>query len=200
MLERLEVQRRRQPAAEHELVNQLRAQATAAELGGRLAHALADRLRISRAEARAADRGGRAAGVAHRVERCADGAAVGGHRGRAARRADRRRAVGVIRSFVHRLPGWVDVGTRELAEAQLVGLAGGFRPEQVARAADRLAMLLDPDGDFCDEDRARRRGITLGNQGVDGMCSIRGWMTPRAARRAGGGVGQVGRPGHVQPR
>ena len=52
LLERLEVQRRRQPAAEHELVNQLRAQATPAELGGRLSHALADRLRISRGEAR----------------------------------------------------------------------------------------------------------------------------------------------------
>ena len=63
LLERLEVQRRRQPAVEHELVNQLRAQASAVELGGRLAHALADRLRISRAEARrriaAAERWGR---------------------------------------------------------------------------------------------------------------------------------------------
>ncbi len=98
----------------------------------------------------------------------------------AAQRAGRIGAeqVGVIRAFVQRLPGWVDVGTRELAEAQLVGLAGGFRPEQVARAAARLAMLLDPDGDFSDEDRARRRGLTLGAQGIDGMSSIRGWLTP----------------------
>ena len=179
LLERLEVQRRRQPAAEHELVNQLRAQATAAELGGRLAHALADRLRISRAEARrrigaAEQLGSRTALSGAPMEPVLAATA-------AAQRAGRIGAeqVGVIRSFVQRLPGWVDVGTRELAEAQLVGLAAGFRPEQVARAAERLAMLLDPDGDYCDEDRARRRGITLGGQGVDGMSSIRGWLTPQ---------------------
>ena len=179
LLERLEVQRRRQPAAEHELVNQLRAQGTPVELGGRLAHALADRLRISRGEARrriaaAEQLGSRTALSGARMEPLLAATA-------AAQRAGRIGAeqVGVIRAFVQRLPGWVDVGSRELAEAQLVGLAGGFRPEQVARAADRLAMLLDPDGDFCDEDRARRRGLTLGAQGIDGMSSIRGWVTPQ---------------------
>ncbi len=158
LLERLEVQRRRQPAAEHELVNQLRAQATAAELGGRLAHALADRLRMSRAEARrrigaAEQLGSRIAWSGAPMEPLLAATA-------AAQRAGRIGAeqVGVIRTFVHRLPGWVDVPTRELAEAQLVGLAGGFRPEQVAKAAHRLAMLLDPDGDYCDEDRAGGAG------------------------------------------
>ena len=133
LLERLEVQRRRQPAAEHELVNQLRAQGTPAELGGRLAHALADRLRISRAEARrriaaAEQLGSRTALSGAPMEPLLAATA-------AAQRAGRIGAeqVGVIRAFVQRLPGWVDVGTRELAEAQLVGLAGGFRPEQVAR-------------------------------------------------------------------
>ena len=43
--------RRRQPAVEHPLINQLAEQADATELGGKLAPALADRLRISRAEA-----------------------------------------------------------------------------------------------------------------------------------------------------
>ena len=51
VLERFEGFRRRQPAVEHVLVNQLAAQADASELGGKLAPALADRLRISRAEA-----------------------------------------------------------------------------------------------------------------------------------------------------
>ena len=47
LLERLEIQRRRQPAVEHELVNQLRAQASPRELGGTVKHALAEGLRIS---------------------------------------------------------------------------------------------------------------------------------------------------------
>ena len=51
VLERFEGFRRRQPAIEHVLINQLAAQADAVELGGKLAPALADRLRISRAEA-----------------------------------------------------------------------------------------------------------------------------------------------------
>ena len=30
------------------------------------------------------------------------------------------------------------------------------------------------------EERARRRGLTLGKQGVDGMSQLRGWLTPEA--------------------
>ena len=51
VLERFEGFRRRQPAVEHVLINQLAEQADASELGGKLAPALANRLRISRAEA-----------------------------------------------------------------------------------------------------------------------------------------------------
>lgn len=47
----LEVQCRRLPVAGHVLINQLATQATAAELGGTLSRALADRLRIVKAEA-----------------------------------------------------------------------------------------------------------------------------------------------------
>lgn len=42
---------RRLPAARHELINQLVEQSSEEELGGRLPHALASRLRITRAEA-----------------------------------------------------------------------------------------------------------------------------------------------------
>src|ERR1700735_1586183 len=51
VLERFEGFRRQQPAVEHALINQLAEQADAVELGGKLAPALAHRLRISRAEA-----------------------------------------------------------------------------------------------------------------------------------------------------
>ena len=56
----------------------------------------------------------------------------------------------------------------------------GFRPEQLAGVADTLADCLNPDGTHNDEDRARRRGLRLGNQGPDGMSELRGWLTPEA--------------------
>src|ERR1700745_2423690 len=52
LLERLERETRRLRAPGHELINQLAEQAGPDELGGRLSHALADRLRITRGEAR----------------------------------------------------------------------------------------------------------------------------------------------------
>jgi hypothetical protein len=51
LLERLERVRRCLPAAEHPLINQIAEQSNEDELGGRLSHALADRLRITRGEA-----------------------------------------------------------------------------------------------------------------------------------------------------
>src|SRR5436309_1713208 len=51
LLQSCEMLRRQLPAVEHPLINQIASQADPAELGGKLAPALADRLRISRAEA-----------------------------------------------------------------------------------------------------------------------------------------------------
>jgi hypothetical protein len=38
--------------------------------------------------------------------------------------------------------------------------------------------LPQPDGTYNDEDRARRRGLTLGNQQADGMSELHGHITP----------------------
>src|SRR5579875_1531802 len=51
LLERCERVRRRLPAIEHELINQIAQQATPEELGGKLSHALAEWVLVSRAEA-----------------------------------------------------------------------------------------------------------------------------------------------------
>ena len=51
MLQRLEQDTRRLPVLGHALINQLARQASETELGGKLSHALANRLLISRAEA-----------------------------------------------------------------------------------------------------------------------------------------------------
>jgi Domain of unknown function (DUF222) len=77
--------------------------------------------------------------------------------------------VAVIRTFWHRLPGWIDHATRAQVEAKLAREATGYRPEQLAGLADTLADCLNPDGTYTDQDRARRRGLRLGNQQPDGM-------------------------------
>ena len=86
----------------------------------------------------------------------------------------------MIRSFWHRLPDFVDIETRQKAEAQLARLAGEHRPDELAKLADTLTDCLNPDGDFTEHDRARRRGITIGTQDIDGMSPISGYLTPEA--------------------
>ena len=77
----------------------------------------------------------------------------------------------MIRRFLDQLPCWVDAATRQRAEADLATVATQHRPETVHTLADRLACYLNPDGNFTDQDRARRRGLTLGNQDADGMSA-----------------------------
>ena len=67
--------------------------------------------------------------------------------------------VQVIRSFFAHLPVEVDVFTRDAAEADLAGKAGGYRPDELAKYAQRIMDWLHPDGEFSDQERARKRGI-----------------------------------------
>jgi Domain of unknown function (DUF222) len=199
MLERLEKVARRLPVPGHGLINQLVQQATPAELGGKLSHVLADRLRISRGEAsrrvaEAADLGPRRSLTGEPlVPRLAATAAVqrDGQIGAS--------HVAVIRRFLDELPCWVDAETRESAEADLANLATEHRPETVRKVADRLACYLNPDGDFTDEDRARRRGLTLGNQDSDGMSPLRGWLTPQARATLEAVLAKLAAPGMCSP-
>ncbi|ORB82749.1 hypothetical protein B1987_01570 [Mycobacterium kansasii] len=86
----------------------------------------------------------------------------------------------VIRDFFRHLPVEVDVEIREKAEAHLARLATRFGPDQLAKLAQRLMDCLNLDGTFTDKDRARRRGLTLGKQGLDGMSCLSGWLAPEA--------------------
>src|ERR1700733_1323077 len=187
LLESLEQMRRGQPAIEHALINQLAEQADATELGGKLPPVLANRLRISRAEAsrrvhEAADLGERKAlnGEAlppvlpATAEAQRNGDLGPGH-------------VAVIRGFFHRLPDFVDVETRTLAETQLARLAGEHRPDELAKLANRLT------------DRARRRGITIGRQDIDGMSPISGWLNPEARATIDAVFAKLAAPGMCNP-
>jgi hypothetical protein len=180
VLERCEQMRRWQPAVEHALINQLAEQADPTELGGKLPSALADRLRISRAEAsrrihEAGDLGQRRALNGEPLEPVLPATAEAQRNGELGAGH-----VAVIRSFWHRLPDFVDIETRAKAEAQLARLAGEHRPDELAKLADKLTDCLNPDGDFTDVDRAKRRGLTIGKQDLDGMSPISGYLTPEA--------------------
>ena len=107
--------------------------------------------------------------------------------------------VAVIRGFVHRLPDFVDIETRAKAEAQLARLAGEHRPDELAKLADKLTDCLNPDGDFTEHDRARRRGLTLGRQDIDGMSPIKGYLTPEARATLDAVLAKLAAPGMCNP-
>ncbi|ORV91449.1 hypothetical protein AWC11_10810, partial [Mycobacterium interjectum] len=198
-LERLECEARRLRSAQHGLINQLGAQASKAELGGTLRSALADRLRITKAEAgrrvdEAEDLGGRRAltgePLAPKLAATAAGQRQGligdGH-------------VKVIRGFFAHLPAEVDVFTRADAEADLADKARGYRPDELAKYARRIMACLDPDGEFSDAERARQRGITLGEQQFDGMSRLSGLITPELRAAIEALVAKLAAPGACNP-
>ncbi|VAZ84597.1 hypothetical protein LAUMK42_03420 [Mycobacterium persicum] len=199
LLQRCEQVRRRIPVPQHQPINHLARQASAAELGGKLSHAIAEWTLISRAEA------------TRRINVAAD---LGPRRGLSGRpiapalaataTAQRDAKLGaehitVIRRFCRQLPGWVDHATRERAEAQLARQASQFRPEQLAELAATLADCLNPDGTYRDEDRARRRGLMLGSQQADGMSALRGLITPELRATLEAVLAKLAAPGMCNP-
>ncbi|WP_204800624.1 HNH endonuclease signature motif containing protein [Mycobacterium riyadhense] len=198
-LERLERAARRLPVPGHALINQLAEQSSEQELGGRLPAVLADRLRITRAEAgrrvaEAQDLGQRRAltgeplparlSATAKAQR--DGLLGGDH-------------VHQIRGFFKRLPDAVDLFTREAAEADLASKATQYRPDQVAKYARVLMDCLNPDGTYTDDERARRRGISIGNQGFDGMSRLSGLLTPELRATLEAVLAKLAAPGMCNP-
>ena len=198
-LERLERVARRLRSPQHALINQLGAQAGEEELGSKLRSALADRLRITKAEAgrridEAADLGERRAltgeSLAPQLTATAaaqrEGLVGDGH-------------VKVIRSFFAHVPAEVDSSTRETAEADLADKATGYRPDELAKYAQRIMDWLNPDGEFSDEERARKRGITIGKQEFDGMSRITGLVTPELRAAVEAMLAKLAAPGVCNP-
>lgn len=194
-LQNREIQRRRQCAAEHALINQLRAQATEKELGGRLHTVLADLLHITPAEARRRIADAEALGPRHTLTgqplppkmpataaAQRDGSLGDGH-------------VLVIRKFLDALPSAVDAGTRAAAEEQLAALATERRPDALHGLAQQLTDWLNPDGTYTDDDRARKRGLTLGKQEPDGMSRLHGYVDPELRATLEAIDAKLGTPG-----
>ena len=119
-----------------------------------------------------------------------------------ARRAGRSGAehVRIIRGSSSELPGWVDPQTREQAEATLAGSRRGWVPRSCGRP---------PTGCWCcctrtaSAHRCRAGPAALPHHGPAGRRRDErnhGAAGPRSPRHPGCGAGQMGRPGHVQPR
>ncbi|OBH31728.1 hypothetical protein A5692_16640, partial [Mycobacterium sp. E342] len=198
-LERVERVARQLRTPQHALINQLDAQASPEQLGGSLRVGLADRLRITKAEAGrriedAHDLGERHAltgePLAPRLSATAAGQRAGligdGH-------------VKVIRSFFAHLLAEVDVFTRQAAEADLADKAAGYRPDELAKYAQRVMDWLHPDGEFSDAERARKRGITLGAQDCDGMSRLSGLITPELRAAIEAMLAKLAAPGVCNP-
>ena len=199
MLERWETMRRRMPVIDHALINQLAARADDTQLGATLPRALADRLRITRGEANrrvaeAADLGERRALTGEPLAPVLTATAAAQREGKIGATH-----VQVIRTFMHRIPAAVDFQIREKAEAHLAGLATKFRPDQVSKLADRLMDCLNPDGEYTDEDRARRRGLTMTVQDHDGMSRLHGWITPELRATLEAVWAKLAAPGMCNP-
>jgi hypothetical protein len=169
---------RRLPALCHASITWLAEHATAAEVGASLRNTMADDLRITRGEAarrikEAADLGPRQTLTGEplppKFENTAAGQAAG---------AISTEAVRIIRGCLGRLPHWIDEPTRAETERQLAMVAAGSRPDQLEQFAEDVELMLNPDGNFSDADRAHRRGITIGPQGPDGTSPISGHLTP----------------------
>ncbi|TRW88025.1 DUF222 domain-containing protein [Mycolicibacterium sp. 018/SC-01/001] len=87
-----------------------------------------------------------------------------------------------IRKVVAKLPGFVDTQTREQFEVEVVRTAVGAGPKETRDAAELTLFLLDQDGPEPDDaERTRKRGLTTGRQGRDGMTPWRADLTPEAA-------------------
>jgi Domain of unknown function (DUF222) len=96
------------------------------------------------------------------------------------------------------LPARVPPADVAEAEHRLVQEAGKVDAGIVTKLGQRIADYLNPDGNFTDEDRARRRGLYLGAQGPDGMSRLSGLLDPEA-RAYLEAIEAAVRPGRHQP-
>lgn len=96
------------------------------------------------------------------------------------------------------LPGCVSPADTATAERKLVEQATRVDAGIVAKVGQRIADYLNPDGLFSDDDRARRRGLHLGQQGPDGMSRLTGLLDPQA-RAYFEAIEAAVRPGRHQP-
>jgi Domain of unknown function (DUF222) len=198
---RLETGYRGQPAVDHRLIHQLTSGSTPTELGATSwPRVLAEALRISTGEAKgritqAELLGPRTAVTGEALPPKLPNVAAAQARGEIGPEHVR-----IIEKFFDVLPSRIDCQTRDLAEADLARSATGLGPTQFRAAADRLALLLNQDGELPDEaDRARRRYLIIDKQDVDGMSRLHGLLDPEARATIDAVLAKLAAPGMCNP-
>ena len=196
VLERLETSRRRQVAVAHDLLCRLE------QVEGCPPPfiAVADSLRISRREARRRLRdaeqlapritltGQRVPPVLPATAKAWDAGVLDGEHLR------------VIQTFIRDLPA--DIAPDEVSKAEefLAEKAAELRPDQLEKLATRLALTINPDGKFTDEDRARQRGfLWCGAQRPDGMSTGKLIATPELRAMLDAWLAKFAAPGMCNP-
>jgi hypothetical protein len=84
----------------------------------------------------------------------------------------------VIGHAIDVLPSCVSTTDRDDVERSLVREAVKNDADIVKALARRIDEIFNPDGDYDEADRARRRGLLLGQQGSDGMSRLAGYIDP----------------------
>jgi len=199
--QRLEKAYRSQPAVDHQLIHQLTAQSTPAELGAKSwPRVLSEALRISTGEAKGRIRqaellGPRTALTGQTLPPMLPTVAAAQARGEIGPEQ-----VWIIEKFFDELPNHVDAPTRDQAEADLARIATGLGPTQLRAAADRLALLLNQDGDRPDQaEHCRRRYLRIDRQGVDGLSRVHGLLDPEARATIDAVLAKLAAPGMCNP-
>jgi len=201
LLDELETATWQLPTVGHRVIARLHREASPTELGAKsLGSVLIQRLRISSKEVRrrlceAEDLGPRntLGGQPLTPKLHATAAAQ-------ARGALGPEHVTIIRSFLDRLPGWVDPDVRELSEGTLASVGSGTGPDELRKTAQKLATAIDQDGPKPDDkERARKRFLRLGPQQADGMSRLSGLLDPEARATIEPILAKFGAPGMCNP-
>ncbi len=190
-----------QPVVDHKLIHQLTSQSTPTELGANSwPKVLSEALHISVGEAKRRIKQAELLGPGHALT----GESLPPQLPNVAA-AQARGQIGpehlrIIEKFFDDLPAHIDYPTRDAAEAHLAEMAGGLGPTQFRAAADRLALVLNQDGDLPDDaERARRRYLTIEKQGIDGMSRIHGLLDPEARATIDAVFAKLAAPGMCNP-
>ncbi|MDT5175093.1 MAG: hypothetical protein QOG37_2344, partial [Mycobacterium sp.] len=180
VLGELEALTRRLPAQSHRMLARLQREASPVERGAKSwRDVLSGRLRISGKEATRRLDDARELGPRTTLSGEAQAPLLAKTAAAQAAGSIGAEHVAILRGFFTKLPGWVDVVTREQCETTLVRIGVGLGPDEVRKAAVHLGVLIDQDGPVPDDaERARKRLLTLGPQGADGMSKLTGWVDP----------------------
>ncbi|PYE16376.1 uncharacterized protein DUF222 [Williamsia limnetica] len=87
--------------------------------------------------------------------------------------------VGAVVKVMGKIPHKIDPEQRANTEVALADLCRKYNPAAVETIGERIVDYLDPDGRLADDvDRAKKRGVSVGDQAVDMMAKVAGHLDP----------------------